>query len=144
MGKGKLSPTQRTLHWLRDQGMFCGIVERFLAHAGPFGKREDLFGFIDIIALDPATPGAGVIGVQSCGQAFSEHYLKITQECGDEALAWLRAGGRITLIGWRKVKLHRGGKAERWAPRVQVITAADFAAVGTPGEDAEPVVGASS
>lgn len=118
-----LSPTQRTLRELRNQGRICGIVERFNQHAGPFGIRQDLFGFIDIIALDPER---GIIGVQSCGQAFSEHYRKITEERYQECFEWLRCGGKVELWGWRKVKLKRGGKAMRWSPRVVEITTGDL------------------
>ena len=122
MVKG-LSPTQRTLRALRDQGRICAIVEKFNQHAGPFGVRQDLFGFIDIIALDPER---GIIGVQSCGQAFSEHYRKITEERYSECLEWLKCGGKVELWGWRKIKVKRGGKAERWSPRIQEITTKDL------------------
>ncbi len=67
-----MTPTQRTLKWLRDQGYLCGIVERFLAYAGTHGKRQDLFSIIDIIAIKPGV----TVGVQSCGTAFSEHNKK--------------------------------------------------------------------
>jgi len=118
-----LSPTQRTLRELRNQGRICGIVERFNQYAGPHGIRQDLFGFIDIIALDPER---GIIGVQSCGQAFAEHYRKITEERNQECFEWLRCGGKVELWGWRKLKIKRGGKAMRWQPRVQEITQKDL------------------
>ncbi len=117
MSKG-ISATQRTLRELRDKGRICGIVERFNSFAGQFGKRFDLFGFIDIIALDTAV---GIIGVQSCGQSFSEHLKKITEEKNDECFEWLRCGGKVELWGWRKLKLKRGGKAMRWKPRIAHI-----------------------
>jgi hypothetical protein len=72
-----LLPTQRTLRALRDQGMACGIVERFNPYAGPNGLRQDLFGCIDIIALDPER---GVVGIQSCGQDLYEHHHKLLEE----------------------------------------------------------------
>ncbi|MBW1672059.1 MAG: hypothetical protein JRJ45_00185 [Deltaproteobacteria bacterium] len=118
-----LSPTQRTLRELRNRGMICGIVERFNRYAGPHGIRQDLFGFIDIIALDRKE---GIIGVQSCGQAFSEHYKKITIERSEECLAWIRCGGKVELYGWRKLKVKRGGAAMRWIPRIKKITDDDF------------------
>jgi len=118
MVKG-LSPTQRTLRELRDQGRLCGIVERFNTFAGPHGVRQDLFGFIDIIALDVER---GIIGIQSCGQSFSAHRKKIVEERNQEAFEWLRCGGKIELWGWRKVKLKRGGIAVRWKPRIEEIT----------------------
>lgn len=122
MTKG-LSPTQRTLRELRNQGRICGIVERFNAYAGPHGLRQDLFGFIDIIALDTQR---GIVAIQSCGSAFSAHLKKITEERNDACFEWLRCGGKVELWGWRKIKLSRGGKALRWTPRVKEITLEDL------------------
>lgn len=118
-----LSPTQRTLKALREQGLVCGIVERFNPYAGPHGIRQDLFGCIDIIALDPER---GVIGVQSCGQSFSEHKKKLLIERNQEVRDWLiTPGTSLELWGWRKVKLKRGGKAMRWKPRLGVLALED-------------------
>ena len=118
-----MTPTQRTLKYLKDMGRVCGIVERFNPYVGAHGIRQDLFGFIDIIALDRKE---GIIAVQSCGQAFSAHYKKITEERFHECQMWLRCGGKVELIGWRKVKLKRGGVAMRWKPRVKIITQKDL------------------
>lgn len=115
-----ISPTSRTLKYLRSQGWEADIVERFNPHAGKFGQRKDLFGVIDIIALSEH----GITGVQSCGQAFSEHDKKILDE--PLSLAWLQHGGALVLIGWRKVKLKRGGKAMRWSPRIKHYSEGDF------------------
>jgi len=123
MARKGLSATQRTLRELRNQGRICGIVEKYNRFAGPFGKNFDLFGFIDIIALDPER---GIIGVQSCGQSFSAHLKKITEERNEECFEWLRCGGKVELWGWRKVKLQRGGKAMRWRPRIKEITLKDL------------------
>ena len=114
-----LTPTQRTLRELRERGCICGIVERFNQHAGPFGLRQDLFGFIDIIALYPDS----IVGIQSCGQSFSEHFKKIVEN--EVAPEWLKHG-RIELWAWRKVKRVRGGKAMIWRPKVHSFTADDF------------------
>ena len=116
----RLSPTQRTLRELRSMGRVCGIVERFNSHAGPFGVRQDLCGFIDLIALDPER---GIVGVQCCaGSGHAAHRRKILEECTQEAIEWLRCGGKIELWSWSKRKLKRGGKAMRWMPRVEEIT----------------------
>lgn len=122
-----LSPTQRTLGAMREQGRICGIVEKFNHHVGEFGIRQDLFGFIDIIAIDPVN---GIIAIQSCGQDFAGHIRKMTEERNDAMYQWLQHAP-VELWGWRKVKLKRGGKAERWKPRV-----ADF----TLGENEELIV----
>lgn len=39
-----LSPTQRTLRALLDQGMVCAIVEKFSPYAGPHGLGQDFSG----------------------------------------------------------------------------------------------------
>lgn len=118
------SPTQRTIRALREMGRVCGTVERFNPHVGPHGIRQDLFGFIDIIALDP---DRGVVAIQSTGQAFAEHYRKLTQERNENVFEWLKTPGTsLELWGWRKVKLKRGGKAVRWQPRIRQITMEDL------------------
>ena len=115
-----LSPTQRTLRWLRQQGMIAGIVERWNQYAGSHGIRQDLFGFIDIIALDAGS----ILAIQSCGSSFAAHDKKIlTNEVAPE---WLKSGGRIQLIGWRKVKKKRGGKLMVWKPRIKEYKLLDF------------------
>lgn len=111
------SPTQRTLKALKEKGYRCGIVERFV---GPLNIRVDLFRIIDIIAIRDCQ----ILGVQSCGQAFSEHHRKLTEEHEDATRDWLLAGGRLELWGWRKVKVKRGGKAMIWKPRVRTYSIA--------------------
>ena len=117
-----LTPTQRTLRALRARGLVCAIVEKWNQYAGPHGIRQDLFGIIDVLALGPD----GVIGVQSCGNSFSEHWKKLTIERAEETAAWLSTPGcSLELWAWRKVKLKRGSLAVRWEPRVQTITLGD-------------------
>jgi len=115
-----ISNTQRTLRYIREQGWYADIVERFNPYAGKFGKRMDLFNIIDIIALGENS----IIGIQSTGEGFAEHNKKILNE--PMAIEWLKSGGRLILIGWRKVKLHKGGKAMRWIPRIKEYTLKDF------------------
>lgn len=109
-----LSPTQRTLRAMREQGRICGIVERFLMHVGPYGKRQDLFGFIDLIAIDPVD---GIIGVQSCGQDFVGHIRKMNEERNEVMFEWLKHA-KVELWGWRKIRLKKGSKIKRWCPRI--------------------------
>ena len=123
-----LSPTQRSLRVLKQQGRVCGIVERWNQFAGPHGLRNDLFGIIDIIALDPER---GVIGIQSCGTAFSQHVKKFQEERVQECIDWLSTPGtRLELWAWRKVKskLKGGGfgKGYVWEPKVREFTLEDF------------------
>ena len=122
-----MTPTQRTLKALKDQGIPCDIVERYIRFYSNDprtqkipGFRKDAFGFIDILAIYPHQ----VFGIQSCGQAFAAHDQKILEN--EFAPQWLRAGNGIALYGWRKLKLKRGGKAMRWMPRIKIFTLDDF------------------
>jgi len=110
---------------LRNQGRRCGITERWNAYAGPHGIRQDLFGIIDIITLDPER---GVVGVQCCGgSGFSAHLKKIMVEHYQETLDWLQTPGTVLeLWAWRKVKKKRGGKQMVWRPRIKEITMEDL------------------
>ncbi|PID44080.1 MAG: hypothetical protein CSB48_02870 [Proteobacteria bacterium] len=119
-----ISPTSRTLEYLRSQGWVADKVEQFNPHAGKFGQRKDMFGFGDIVCMGENS----IMAIQSCGQDFSGHHKKITEDEKVAPLAyqWIKNGGRLILIGWRKVKLKRGGKAMRWSPRIKEYELADF------------------
>jgi len=123
-----MSPTERTIKSLKEKGYACGIVERYISQVwnsnGKRGIRKDLFGILDIIALDPQR---GVIGVQSTGEDFSGHDKKILFEKREEAIRWLSTpGAHLELYSWRKIKKEKGSKIEIWAPRVKVYSLADF------------------
>ncbi len=122
MTKG-ISNTSRTLRYIREQGWDAGKVEQFNPYAGRFGKRKDLFGIIDIIAITEK----GITGIQSCGQSFADHDRKILSE--PMGLKWLENGGALILIGWRKILLRRGAKAMRWCPRIREYKIEDFVGV---------------
>ena len=115
-----MTNTSRTLKFVRDLGYTAGMVERFLSFAGKFGKRVDLFNIIDLIAIKPGE----ILGVQSCGSAFSEHFKKMLNEEGTKQ--WLEAGGKLWLVGWRKIKRKRGGKLKVWAPRIYKFSVLDL------------------
>lgn len=120
-----MTPTQRTIRELRNNGIKCAIVEKWNHH---IKIRQDMFGIIDIIALDPEK---GVIGVQSTGTAFSRHVHKLQEEKAQETLDWLKTpGATLELWGWRKVKRVRGGKQMIWKPRVGDFFIADDGYVG--------------
>ena len=121
-----MTPTQRTLRELRRQGRIVDVCERWIVNpARPGGGfRKDLFGFIDLIVLDPEQ---GIVAIQSCGKSFKAHLDKILDsEVTEYVREWLLCKGSLELWGWRKVKLKRGGKAMRWRPRVKQITLEDL------------------
>ncbi len=121
----KTSPTQRTMNYLRHQGATCAVVEKWNQYIGPCGGRQDLFGFVDVLVLDPER---GFIGVQCCARSgHAAHRKKIMEECTELAMEWLKCGGRIEIWSWAKQKVKRGGKAERWMPKVEEITLESWA-----------------
>ena len=120
-----MSPTQRTLAELRKQGYRAGIVERWLRYAGTFGKRQDLFGIIDIIAISPYI----TLGVQCCSTGMQEHWNKLTVEKNQESYDWLQSPDRkLQIWGWRKLRkkgLIKSGakkKGHYWEPRIFHVT----------------------
>ena len=94
-----VSPTRRTLAWLRSHGYFPGVVEQTLP--GTWIKR-DLFGCFDIVAVKPGFP---ILAVQTTSTRTAERTVKIEESAA--ARDWLAAGGAIEVHGW--VKRVKGG-----------------------------------
>jgi hypothetical protein len=112
-----MSPTARTLAYLRRQGFVAAIVERWLPRVA---RKRDLFGIADVFAFHPRDRVFLLVQATSI-----PHVGDRLARCKGrpELAAWLRAGGAFEVHGWAL----RDG---RWAPkRVQVV----------PG-DLEPVV----
>ena len=118
------SPTQRTLAYLRETGYHCDVVERFIRRPElpGGGFRKDFMSFGDILAFS----NTETVMVQSCGTSYSSH-LKSLLSNPNVAL-WLAGPRKVMLIGWRKLKVKRGGKATKWTPRVRKIKPGDFKA----------------
>lgn len=100
-----LSPTKLTLRHLRDTEHWplVEVVEHWNPHAR---IRQDLFGFIDVLAVGPS----GVLGVQSTSAAnVASRIRKITDHPNLGAVR--EAGIAIHVHGWKKVSgrwtLHR-------------------------------------
>jgi len=109
----KTSPTQRSLAHLRALGWTCTIVEKWNPHAG---VRQDLFGFADLLALDPK--GKTITAVQvTSGNNFADRRKKLCS-CANMKI-WLRSGGVVLLHGWAK----KGKRGERkvWSLREERI-----------------------
>jgi hypothetical protein len=92
----KPSPTSRSLAMLRDEGYLAEVVERWNPHAR---VRNDLFGFIDILAVRDGE----VLGVQTTsGSNTAARIRKIAEHPNTPAVR--EAGIRIHVHGWRKLK----------------------------------------
>ena len=113
-----MTPTSRSLAFLRRQGFTVDVVERWIP-----GKaiRCDFLGFADLLAFHPAEKRFLLIQTTSTG--VSERRRKILERRTAEAKAWLRAGGEIELHGWRRILDATGTR--RWSVRVDTITLED-------------------
>ena len=79
------------------------------------GKKKDMFGIFDALAVD----GATFRGLQACGTDWNPHVEKLRENV-ETCRRWLRPGNStIELWGWRRVK--RKGRMV-FRPRLQVIT----------------------
>jgi len=107
-----MTPTARTVAFLDKHGVLCGNVERFVQQAGPFGKRYDLFGFLDAIACYPGQV-AGLQITSTSNRMSRVHKIMDTRH--DEAIAFSRSGGLIEVWGWSKRKV---GNRHLWKPKV--------------------------
>lgn len=89
-----MTPTSRSLKYLKELGYTCQVVEKFL----PFAKvRVDLFGGIDIVAIKEGIPG--ILGIQATSTGNINARVKKLQEI--EALAlWKRCGNSLQVWGW--------------------------------------------
>jgi hypothetical protein len=94
-----MTPTELTLRKLRADGYVCEVTERWNPHAR---VRNDLFGFIDVVALR----GEETLAVQATSAAnVSKRVAKIAESPMVGAVR--EAGWTIRVWGWAKV-------ANRW------------------------------
>lgn len=108
MPKSRVSPTQRSLKYLREQGYHVGVVEHW---NGYVGIRQDLFGFADLIAVKEGCP---IMAVQTTSYSNTSARVKKIRSI-PESEVWLKAGGVISIHGW---KSEPHGKVKKWSVRV--------------------------
>jgi hypothetical protein len=80
-----------------------GIVEYW---NGFIGIRVDLFGWIDLIAIKPGV----IMAVQTTSASNQSARVKKIRSL-PSSKAWLDAGGKIWVMGWKK------GKDGHWLSR---------------------------
>ena len=95
----KLSPTQRTLALLRERGYLVAVVEKFNPHVGPFGIKQDLFGFGDVLAL---RKGEILLVQTTSGDNLSKRVTKIINS--EHYPKVIESGMLVVAHGWRKLK----------------------------------------
>jgi hypothetical protein len=87
------SPTARSLAALRERGYLVATVEKWNPHAR---IRQDLFGFIDLLAIRDGE----TLAVQVTASGVSARVKKITESATLPIVR--KAGWRILVHGWRK------------------------------------------
>ena len=88
-----MTPTQRSLVYLREQGYLCEVVEKW----NSFTKtRKDLWGWCDILAIREGE----ILAVQVTAAGVSSRIKKIMES--DTLPIVRKAGVRIEVHGWRK------------------------------------------
>jgi hypothetical protein len=111
-----MTPMSLTLNHLRRHGFVADVVERWLPHTN---RRRDLFGFIDLVAVDRREPG--IVGIQATTLPNVAARLGKARS-RPELSAWLKAGGRFEIWGWVR---RLGG----WEVKIIVVRAEDLEAV---------------
>lgn len=108
-----MSPTARTLEYMRNQGASPWVVEKW----NPFAHiRQDLYGFIDVVALRPGEQG--LLGIQATTDSHGAE--RVTKIQGiDVARLWLSCKNPIWVMTWAQ----RGGK-RKWTPKITPLTLA--------------------
>jgi len=107
---GRESPTTRSLQSLRERGLEAVVVERWNPHAR---IRQDLFGWIDILALDPIT--GRLHGVQTTTAGASARVAKV--RAWPHLRVWLEAGNSATVHSWVKRNDRQPGRRKVWSLR---------------------------
>lgn len=106
------SPTSRTLQSLRKDGFIAAVVEKWNPHAK---IRQDLFGFIDLVAMRYGE----LLAVQATSTGNIQSRVQKSLE-SPNLYAWLLTGARFECWGWAK----RGdrGKRKVWTcKRVELV-----------------------
>lgn len=108
------SPTQHTLAWLRKNGYTCQIVETFNHFSM---RRNDLFGFVDVLAMKPGQNGVTGIQTTSTGNITARIKKALALP---ELDTFLACGNRVLFQGW--AKRGKAGKVKHWTLDMREVT----------------------
>ena len=89
-----ISPTQRSLKHLRSMGYTVAITEKWNPHAR---IRQDMFGFVDLLAI---REGETLAVQTTSGSNISARRMKIIAH--ENLSAVLLANWHVVIHGWRK------------------------------------------
>lgn len=120
-----MTPTQRSLAWLRKRGWIVGIVEKWnhVVHI-----RQDLWHFADLISSKLGEQATLIQVCSAAGGDVAARRRKIQEN--KYAQLWLQAGHAVEIHGWAK----RGarGETKKWTLR-------RLQAVWNPADNVNPV-----
>ena len=103
-----ISPTQRSLKHLRELGYTVAITEKWNAHAR---IRQDMFGFVDLLAIRDGV----TIAIQTTSSSnLSARRLKINAH--ENFPKVLSAGWLVMIHGWRK------NSKNKWVLREEIVS----------------------
>lgn len=106
------SPTARTLAELRKQGYTAAIVERW----NPWAKiRQDLYGFLDVLAIKTDEPG--VLGIQTTTGSHAANRMHKAKQSPNLRI-WLAGKNRFEVWAWSK----RGPRGSRKTWQLATMT----------------------
>jgi hypothetical protein len=108
-----LTPTGRTLVFLRRAGFLAAVVESWVRGAN---LRRDLFGFPDVLAFH--RDGLFLLVQVTTADHLADRLAKA--KARPELAAWLRAGGRFRVDGWYR------GKKGKWQVKQVEVTGGDL------------------
>jgi hypothetical protein len=115
--KSSTSPQSRSHAWLKERGWVFGKTEKSVRipdKTVPGGWRifkQDLFGFVDIVAVHPLARGVLFVQVTANLGSHKTDRLKKIEEA-EATIPILKAGNTIEFQAWRKLG-PRGKK--RWS-----------------------------
>ena len=89
-----ISPTQRSLKHLKEQGYTVAITEKWNPHAR---IRQDLFGFVDLLAI---REGMTLAIQTTSSNNYADRKKKVQDH--ENLPKVLSAGWQVRIHGWRK------------------------------------------
>ena len=111
-----MTPTARTLAFLRKCGFLCAVVETWVPHVN---RRRDLFGCFDVLAVHPIRREIVLVQVTTLDH-LSHRLAKVKATV--ELPGLLAAGLKVQVHGWTP-------RGSRWAVKVVEVRAEDLQAV---------------
>lgn len=106
-----MTPTARSLAHCRKNNWPVANVEKWLPMVK---KRQDMFGFADLVVL---LPGA-ILAVQAT--SGSNHAARVSKvKANENAVSWARAGGCIAVWSWSKTGPR--GQRKLWTLRTEEV-----------------------